>query len=53
LWVYDSWFVALKKPIFALMAALGVMVSGTVQGAVTFDWATVGDVGNAADPLNS
>ena len=39
----------------SLLAALSVFVLGTsvTHAAVTFDWATVGDAGNAADPLNS
>jgi len=37
------------------LAALGMLALGTsmAQAAVMFDWATVGDAGNGADPLNS
>jgi formylglycine-generating enzyme required for sulfatase activity len=31
----------------------GMLFALTANAAVTFDWATVGDPGNAADPLNS
>jgi len=43
------------KATMGKMAALGMLALGTTMGqaAVMFDWATVGDINNAADPLNS
>ncbi|MFZ4681418.1 MAG: formylglycine-generating enzyme family protein [Terrimicrobiaceae bacterium] len=40
-------------PILTVMAALALLAQGSLHAVVNFDWATVGDTGNAADPLNS
>lgn len=37
----------------ARVAAVMVCITNSASGQVTFEWATVGNVGNAADPLNS
>jgi formylglycine-generating enzyme required for sulfatase activity len=41
----------MKPIVLALLA--GLFLGVTAHATVTFDWATVGDPGNGADPLNS
>ena len=42
----------LKRSVLSSLLVLAYL-AGPAPAQVTFDWATVGDPGNAADPLNS
>jgi formylglycine-generating enzyme required for sulfatase activity len=42
-----------SKVIVSVCVLVAVCAGGAQAGVVTFDWATVGNAGNAADPLNS
>ena len=43
----------LSRSMAAGVAALMVCLAGSASAQVTFDWATVGNPGNAEDPFNS